>query len=167
MRCDAPQLQLEQRAAFASHEALAAALDETHRTTIALHTYAALEQKSRQNLKLLVKTLQDSLDGQGLPPLRGHSPDVTMDWILSVQCALCRAKGLDLEPSDFGAPAVAAEDGFFGRGEPMPKSKASGQPAAALQENVQANVSTQNAYEAACFGAQQARARNQGSNIFG
>lgn len=41
MRCDAPQLQLEQRAAFASHEALAAALDETHRTTIALHTYEA------------------------------------------------------------------------------------------------------------------------------
>lgn len=133
--------------------------------SIAMYTYAALEQRSRQNLKVLVQTLQQSLEGQGLPPVRGHSPDVTIDWILSVQCALCRSQGMELTPKDFGAPAVAAEDGFFGGGDRIPQ-KAAPAPVA-LQENQNINVDTQSAYATACLGAQQARARNQGSNIFG
>ena len=95
--------------------------------TIALKTFAQLEQQSRTNLKLVVKTLQEQLGDQGLPPLTGHSPDLTIAWILDVQCAVCMGKGLRLTPADFGAPAAANEDGFFGRGEAMP-SKAAAAP---------------------------------------
>lgn len=138
---------------------------------IQLLTYQQLEQMSRQNLKIRVKTLQEQLDGQGLPPLTGHGPDITIDWILSVQCAVCMGKGLRLTPADFGAPSAANEDGFFGRGENMPqKAKQadqwshSGDMRAPMGSN---NTTHQGAYEEACHGAAAARQRNMGSNIFG
>ena len=131
--------------------------------TIALKTFAQLEQQSRTNLKLVVKTLQEQLGDQGLPPLTGHSPDLTIAWILDVQCAVCMGKGLRLTPADFGAPAAANEDGFFGRGEAMPSKAA----AAPMYENSENSGNAGNAYEDATRAAQAARQRNMGSNIFG
>ena len=142
---------------------------------IQLLNYQQLEQLSRQNLKLRSKTLQEQLADQPLPPLAGQGQDLVIDWILSVQCAVCMGKGLSLTPADFGAPMAANEDGFFGRGEAMPQkaNNAGGQWShskdvqARAPMGDQSNVSSQAAYEQACHGAAQARQRNQGSNIFG
>ena len=131
---------------------------------IQLSNFKQLEQQSRKNLTNKVKNLQDTLGADKLPPLTGHGPDITIDWILTVQCAICAGKGINLTPADFGAPAQADADGYFGRGEAVPQ-KAGGAPRAALVD--QSNASTADAYDQACFGAQQAKMRNQGSNIFG
>ena len=131
---------------------------------ILLNDYKQLEQQSRKNLTNKVKNLQDILGADKLPPLTGHGADMTIDWILTVQCAICMGKGIQLTPADFGAPAQADSDGYFGRGEAVPQ-KSGGPPRAALVD--QSNASTADAYDQACFGAQQAKLRNQGSNIFG
>ena len=131
---------------------------------VPLLTYDQLEQQSRKNLTSKVKNLQAQLGADKLPPLNGHGADMTIDWILTVQCAICAGKGVNLTPKDFGAPSSADSDGYFGRGEAMPQ-KAGQQMRGALVE--QTNASTANAYDEACQGAELARRRNQGSNIFG
>ena len=133
-------------------------------TLIPLFTYDQLEQQSRKNLTNKVKDLQAILGADKLPPLTGHGADITIDWILTVQCAICMGKGVRLTPKDFGAPSAADSDGYFGRGEAIPQ-KAGQQMRGALVE--QTNASTANAYDEACQGAELARRRNQGSNIFG
>ena len=133
---------------------------------VQLLTYQQLEQLSRQNLKIRAKTLQEQLADQPLPPLAGHGQDLVIDWILTVQCAVCMGKGLELSPRDFGAPAPANEDGYFGRGEQMPQ-KAKNAPAVRAPMGDQSNLSSQDAYQQAALAAAQARQRNQGSNIFG
>lgn len=133
-------------------------------TEIPMWTYDQLEQQSRKNLTNKVKDLQAALGADKLPPLTGHGPDLTIDWILTVQCAVCAGKGLRLSPKDFGAPSAADTDGYFGRGEAMPQ-KPGQQMRQALHE--QTNAGTAHAYDEACQGAELARRRNQGSNIFG
>lgn len=135
-------------------------------TSVTLSTFQQLEQLSRQNLKKRVLTLQEQLGSANLPPLTGHGPDLTIEWILTVQCAVCTGKGLSLSPADFGAPAAANTDGFFGRGEAMPQSS-KGQAVARPPMTEQTNANPMGAYEEACDGAALARQRNQGSNIFG
>ena len=144
---------------------------------IALLTFQQLEQMSRQNLKIRVQSLKEQLGEGNLPPLTGHGPDLTIEWILSVQCAVCAGKGMRLAPADFGAPAAANEEGFFGRGEGMPSSqraKAAGGDQWGHSRDVDrnpmaevSNASTHGAYADACHGAAAARQRNMGSNIFG
>jgi hypothetical protein len=134
--------------------------------TILMKTYAQLEQLSRQNLKIHVKTLQDQLDGQGLPPVSSHSPEFTIAWILNVQCAVCMGKGLQVSPKDFGAPATDTSEGYFGCGEAMPRS-AKGSAAGAPAPMKEHDVNAQAAYEDAVQAANATRARNMGSNIFG
>ena len=138
-----------------------------------LSTFQQLEQLSRQNLKARVRTLQEQLGEANLPALTGHGPDVTIEWILSVQCAVCAGKGIRLTPADFGAPAPS-EDGFFGRGEAYPQSEKAKSGQWSHSKDVHrapmgevSNASTQGAYTDACHGAAAARQRNQGSNIFG
>jgi hypothetical protein len=140
--------------------------------SIQLLTFQQLEQMSRQNLKIRVKTLQEQLEDQNLPALAGHGPDLTIEWILSVQCAICMGKGLRLTPADFGAPSTANAEGFFGRGEAYPQSQKGKADQWSHSRDMRApmgdhNPSHQGAYEEACFGAAAARERNRGSNIFG
>mmetsp|Transcript_32744 Transcript_32744/g.86051 ORF Transcript_32744/g.86051 Transcript_32744/m.86051 type:complete len:157 (-) Transcript_32744:245-715(-) len=143
---------------------------------VTLLTYKQLEQQSRKNLMIKVRSLQDMLGADNLPTLTGHGPDITIEWILSVQIALCRGKGIALTPANFGAPAAANSDGFFGRGEAMPQSQkqitgSNGQwshsqdTRAPMQDFSNANTNF-GAYEEACQGAQAARMRNMGSQIF-
>lgn len=142
--------------------------------TIQLITFGQLEQMSRQNLKLRVKTLQEKLGESSLPPLRGHGNDLTIDWILTVQCAVCAGKGLPLTPADFGAPDAANDEGYFGRGEAYPQSQKAKEASQWGHSNDVRNpmsevnnASMQGAYSEACQGAAVARQRNMGSNIFG
>ena len=140
---------------------------------ISMLTFEQLEQMSRQNLKNRVRTLQDQLGSSHLPPVTGHGQDLTIEWILEVQCAVCKGKGLALTPKDFGAPAASNQEGFFGRGEAMPQSKkhadqwshSNDMPRQPMQD--QSNATAMGAYEDACNGAALARQRNAGSNIFG
>ena len=128
-----------------------------------LFTFQQLEQLSRQHLKNRVNDLKDQLGADNLPALAGHSPDVTIAWILNVQCAMCMGKGVRLTAADFGAPAAGAE-GFFGAGEAMPQSskgKAGGDYRPPMAEH-----DTNSAYESSANAAAQARARNMQSNVF-
>lgn len=140
---------------------------------IQLLTFQQLEQLSRQNLKLRVKTLQEQLEGQQLPPCMGHSPDVTIDWILKVQCAICMGKGVRLSPADFGAPANADSEGFFGRGEAMPQSAKAKGDQWSHSNDMRAPMGNHNGqgsndvYADAMATAAAAKQRNMGSNIFG
>lgn len=143
-------------------------------TTIQISTFHQLEQMSRKNLMGRVTVLRQQVGTDRLPPLTGHGPDLTIDWILNVQQGLVRAAtGRSYSLKEFGAPAPANEDGYFGRSAEERAAPPSKQHQAAPQQwhqpqqqenNMQAN---QNAYAEACSGAEAARRRNAGSNIFG
>ena len=151
--------------------------------TIPMLNFMQLEQMSRQHLKNASRNLMDSLGADNLPPITGHGQDLMIAWILDVQCAVCRGKGIELSPALFGAPAAANAEGFFGRGEGMPvsaKQQAARQGPAPDQWShskdvhrsrdpmtEQSSHEANSAYEAAMHGAALARQRNAGSNIFG
>ena len=143
--------------------------------TLPISTYEQLEQQSRKNLMGKVATLKQAVGAERLPALTGHGPDLTIDWILVVQQGLVRnVTGHTFSLAEFGAPPKANEDGYFGRplggAAPAPqKQYAQQQPEQQRMPMQQANnvQSNYDAYAAACNGAEQARRRNQGSNIFG
>ena len=72
-----------------------------------LLTFQQLEQQSRKNLIGIVNNLRDDLGADNLPKLTGQGPDMTIEWILNVQCAMCMGKGVRVTPADLAAWSAA------------------------------------------------------------
>lgn len=136
--------------------------------TIQISTFAQLEQLSRKNLMGRVSTLRAQVGADRLPPLAGHGPDLTIEWIIMVQQGLLQSvTGRTFSYAEFGLPAPSNEDGYFGRGEVMPSKKGQAAPRQPMHE-----ANNPSAYQAATddarMAAAAARQRNMGSsNIFG
>jgi len=141
---------------------------------VTLWTCGQLENASKLNLKQRALNLRDLIGEDQLPPLNTSGPAPTIIlWLLEVQVALCKTKGLNVEVADFGwkpseefpvfdsaahAAPQRAPPPFGTDAEPM--DDRSRQPEAAYGGQ-------QAAYNDAVSVAQAARQRNQGTFAFG
>jgi len=128
---------------------------------VPLWTLSQLELASKLTLKQRALNLRDQVGSDQLPPLAASGPaEAIVKWLLEVQVALCRSKGLLVELADFGWKAPLAAEAYFNPPTPEPRAPPPPQAAAA-------DLSAQAAYADAMLVAQTARQRNQSSLAFG